>query len=293
MAQPRPDRSFYAANRAFGRFGMRWFAPQLMATEHSHGHIEFNWLSAGEMTYRLDGRQVTIGTGQLVLFWAGIPHQTLAISDTGARQCNIYLPLDSFLHMPNLGRLTETMLGGGMVALDPAAIGEETLERWYEDYRSGNAQRTELLRAELALALRRAALMRWEELQPPWIDARQTATRSVAPLRYVSAMIRHVVEHLGGPLRTADIAAVVGLHPNYALNLFSAVMNISLHKFIVRMRLIRARALLFEGVLSIENVAFASGFGTLSQFYEQFRAAYGLTPREMRTRHLLGPAPAV
>lgn len=265
---------------------MRLFAPQLMAAEHAHGHIEFNWLSAGAMTYRLDGRQVTIPAGRLVLFWAGIPHQTIGIAGGPARQCNLYLPLDSFLHMPNLGSLTEIMLGGGMVALDPSAIGEEALDRWYEDYRSGSAERTDLLRAELALALRRASLMGWDDLLPAWIDARTPATRSVAPLRYVSAMIRHIVEHVGEPLRTADIADVVGLHPNYALNLFSAVMNISLHKFLVRMRLIRARALLFEGVLSIENVAFASGFTALSQFYEQFRAAYGMTPREMRARHL-------
>jgi AraC family transcriptional regulator, melibiose operon regulatory protein len=289
MAQPRPDRRFYAANRAFGRFGMRWFVPQLMANEHAHGHIECNWLSAGEMTYRIDGRPVTIPRGRLVLFWAGIPHQTLAIAGGPSRQCNLYLPLDSFLHMPNLGTLTETMLGGGVVAFDPAAIGEETLRRWYEDYRSGSAERTDLLRAELALALRRGCLMGWTDLLPAWIDSRTPATRVAGPLRYVSAMIRHIIEHLGEPLRTADIAAVVGLHPNYALNLFTSVMNVSLHKFVVRMRLIRARSLLFEGNLSIENVAFSSGFSALSQFYEQFRNAYGITPREMRANYLHQP----
>ena len=51
---------------------------------------------------------------------------------------------------------------------------------------------------------------------------------------------------------------------------------------------IRARSLLFEGELSIENVAYASGFSSLSQFYEQFRAAYGVTPREMRAKYLHG-----
>jgi AraC-like DNA-binding protein len=91
-------------------------------------------------------------------------------------------------------------------------------------------------------------------------------------------MIRHILEHLGEPLRAADVARVVGLHPNYALNLFTAVMHVPMHKFVVRMRLIRARSLLFEGNLSIENVAFQSGFTALSQFYVQFRRAYGLAP---------------
>ncbi|RYE06851.1 MAG: helix-turn-helix domain-containing protein [Hyphomicrobiales bacterium] len=287
--QPRPDRKFYDANRAFGRFGMRWFRPQLMAAEHAHGHIELNWLTAGHMDYVIDGRPVAVGAERLAMFWAGIAHRTTGV-DTGpaddARQCNVYLPLDSFLHMPNLGRLTDTMMGGGVVALHPGAIGTDTLRRWYEDYRSGDAERGDILRAEIAIMFRRAAVTGWDELLPPWIEAVTPAAKSVAPIRYVVAMVKHVLEHLSDPLRGEDVAAVVGLHPNYALNLFSQVMNVSLHKFVVRMRLIRARALLFEGNLSVETVAFASGFPALTQFYGQFRAAYGVTPREMRARYL-------
>src|SRR3954467_12595724 len=71
--QPRPDRKFYAATSAFGRFGMRWFDPQLMAKEHFHGHIELNWLTSGSMGYVIDGKALTVPSGRLVLFWAGIP----------------------------------------------------------------------------------------------------------------------------------------------------------------------------------------------------------------------------
>ena len=62
--------------------------------------------------------------------------------------------------------------------------------------------------------------------------------------------------------------------------------EIECRRDVVRMRLIRARSLLFEGSLSIENVAFESGFTALSQFYVQFRNAYGLTPRQMRAHYL-------
>jgi AraC-like DNA-binding protein len=241
------------------------------------------------MDYVVDGHAVTMPGKRLVMFWAGIPHQTVGI-DRGrkddSRQCNVYLPLDSFLHMPNLRKLTDTMMGGGMIALAPDAITTETLNRWYDDYRRGDAERGDILRSEIALMLRRAAVTGWDELLPPWIEAVTTTTRAATPLRYVVAMIKHILEHLSEPLRAEDIAKVVGLHPNYALNLFTSVMNVSMHKFVVRMRLIRARSLLFEGELSIENVAFSSGFTALSQFYEQFRNAYGITPREMRAKYL-------
>src|SRR5690606_15325889 len=167
-------------------------------------------------------------------------------------------------------------------ALPAGSIGDDTLNRWYGDYRRGDAERTDILKSEIALMLRRAAIDGWDELLPPWIEAVTPATRSATPLRYVVAMLKHILEHLGEPLRAEDIARVVGLHPNYALNLFSAVMNVPIHRFVTRMRLIRARSLLFEGHLSIENVAYESGFSALSQFYEQFRKAYGVTPRQMR-----------
>ena len=286
---PRPDRKFYAATAAFGRFGMRWFDPQIMATEHYHGHIELNWLTAGSMDYLLDAKPLRVPSGRLVMFWAGIPHKTVSI-DRGpandSRQCNVYLPLDTFLHMPRLGRLTETMMAGGVIALSPDTIGNETLRRWYEDYRSGDAERADILKAEIAIMLRRASITGWEDLLEPWIESVTPATKAATPLRYAVAMIKYVLEHLSEPLPASEVAEVVGLHPNYALNLFTSVMNVSLHKFVVRMRLIRARSLLFETNLSIENIAFHSGFAGKSQFYEQFREAYGISPREMRTKFL-------
>jgi AraC-like DNA-binding protein len=210
------------------------------------------------MDYVIDGRPLRIPPERLVLFWAGIPHQTTAI-DYGAhhesRQCNVYLPLDSFLHMPKLGRLTETMMGGGIVALSPETIGEDTLKRWYQDYRSGDAERADILREEIALMLRRAAATGWDDILPPWIEPDLSAPRQATPLRYVVAMLRYILENLTLPLRAEDVAKVVGLHPNYALNLFTSVMNVSPHKFVVRMRLIRARSLLFEGNLSDIAVA--------------------------------------
>ena len=63
---PRPDRRFYAQTQAFGRFGIRWFDPQIMPEEHFHGHIELNWLTTGSMDYVIDGRPLRIPSGRLV-----------------------------------------------------------------------------------------------------------------------------------------------------------------------------------------------------------------------------------
>jgi AraC-like DNA-binding protein len=280
---PRSDRVFYAASKAFGRFGVRAFTPQVMASPHSHGHIEFNWLSQGSIDYQFDGGPVRVVAGRLVAFWAGLPHQAVALHDTAcARQLNIYLPMDAFLEMPRLGALTETLMGGGVIALPADCIGPETLERWHADYRSGDARRSELVRSEIATMFRRAAITGWETLLPAWIEPQEGRVDGAPPARHVVRMVRHIVENITDPLGAADIARVVGLHPNYATSLFTRVMHIPVQKFVIRMRLIRARSLLFDGSLSIANVAFQAGFASQTQFYDHFRKAYGMTPSQLR-----------
>jgi len=286
---PSPDRSFYSSGKAFGRFGIRSFPPQIMAAPHTHGHIEFNWLTQGSMDYLFDGQPAGIASGRLVAFWAGIPHQTIGLSQDArlGRQLNIYLPMDAFLEMPQLGRLTETLMGGGVIALTPDTVGLESLERWHQDYRSGNSVRSDLVRSEIGTMFRRAAIIGWETLLPAWIEKAGSRTRTASPVRHVVRMVRHIVENITDPLTAEDLAGLVGLHPNYATNLFTKVMHISIQKFVIRMRLIRARTLLFDGSLPVANIAFQAGFGSQTQFHEHFRRAYGLTPNQMR-RHTIG-----
>ena len=285
----RPDRKFYASAPAFGRFGVRWFTPQLMLAPHSHGHVEFNWLTAGSLAYLFNGQRVDAPSNRLVLFWAGVSHQAVGVpAEPGqpARQCNIYLPLDSFLYLPKLGSLTETIMGGGIVALPTDAVSAETLQRWYRDYRSGDADRADLLKSEIGLMLRRASITGWDTLHEPWIESGERRQQGATSLRHIVAMVRHIIEHLGDPLDAAEIAKVVGLHPNYALNLFTRVMHVPIHRFVMRMRLIKARELLFTTSLPVETIAYDSGFRSVSQFYMQFRRAYGLPPQRLRRDYL-------
>lgn len=281
----RPDRHFYARHPAFGRFGMRWLTPQLMAAEHRHGHIEMNWLTEGSIDYLFDGRPLGVPARRPLIFWAGIPHRSTDI-DLGpsgeARMCNVYLPLDAFLMMPHIGAMHEALLSGSVIALPEGAMDEATLMRWYSDYRSGNADRLEVLKSELAAMFRRATLTGWDTVLSGLLASRPVQPHRATPIRHVVAMLRFILEHLDEQFRAEDVAGAVGLHPNYALGLFTSVMHVPMRRFVIRMRLVRARALLFESGTPIEAIAFQSGFNSLSQFYAHFRKAYGVTPNQMR-----------
>ena len=101
-------------------------------------------------------------------------------------------------------------------------------------------------------------------------------------MAHVIAMVRHIMENLSTPMTNADVAAVTGLHETYALSLFTCVMRMPMRRFIIRMRLMRARALLTEGNATVASVALQAGFPSLSQFHDHFRRAYGTTPQALR-----------
>lgn len=294
--EPKPahERHFYSATRAFGRFGIRLFEPVLMPAPHWHGHVEANFASGFAMDYEVDGENLTLPPDRLVLFWAGVPHRLSAIRPTGSgerRLCNIYLPLDAFLMMSHIMPLQVALLSGGMVALSPALCTADQVRRWHADYRSGDFERQELVKMELNVLFRRAGLGPFDFLRPPRGEVGGERALSSAHVRHVIAMVRTILENLEKPLRNADIAAATGLHENYAQTLFTRIMQITPRQFLTRMRLMRARALLVESAMAIGQVAERSGFSSVSQFYAQFGAAYGMTPAALRANYLRPSTP--
>lgn len=289
MPVPSHDRHFYSQQRAFGRFGVRIFDPVVMPQPHWHGHIEANFADGFRMTYDIDAEQLVLPENRLVLFWAGVPHQLTAIEPVGetkGKLANIYLPLDSFLQMRHIMRLQTALIGRGMIVLPDSLCDASLVQRWYLDYRSGDFERAEIVKMELNALLRRAAITGFDYLRPPQHAIGGDRTLSSFHIRHVIAMVRFVLENLEKPMLNAEVTAVTGLHENYALTLFSRTMQVPLKQFITRMRLMRARALLVESSTAISSVAEQSGFTSITQFYAQFRAGYGISPAALRQHYI-------
>lgn len=281
------ERRFYNRSKAFGRFGMRVFEPHVMEHAHHHGHVEANFTRGCRLHYKMDGADIVVEPGQLVIFWANVPHQLMAIEELGVPElCNIYIPLDVFLMMPHLAELQMALLNGAIVCCPAELCGHDSLMRWYSDYRSANAERLDILKMELNALFRRMEAQGLQLVKQPWTNKAVPHTLTTSHIRHVVAMVRHILENLNLPLRNVDVTAVTGLHPNYALNIFSKAMNIPLKQFILRMRLLRARGLLLESDVAIATVASESGFGSTSQFYAHFAAAYGMAPNQLRLKYV-------
>jgi AraC family transcriptional regulator len=93
---------------------------------------------------------------------------------------------------------------------------------------------------------------------------------------------RWLDEHAGDDVGLDAAAREVGLSPFHFLRVFSRVLGVTPHQYLVRSRLRRAARLLASDDRPITRVALDAGFGDLSNFVRTFHRAAGLAPSRFR-----------
>ena len=86
--------------------------------------------------------------------------------------------------------------------------------------------------------------------------------------------------HAGVDLEQA--AKQAGLSPFHFLRLFSSVLGVTPHQYLVRSRLRHAARLLADDDIAVTDVAYDVGFGDLSNYVRTFHRAAGVSPTKFR-----------
>jgi AraC-like DNA-binding protein len=89
-------------------------------------------------------------------------------------------------------------------------------------------------------------------------------------------------DHSAQAVDLESAARQAGLSTFHFLRLFSNVLGVTPHQYVVRSRLRRAARLLADDARSITNIAYEVGFGDLSNFVRTFHRVAGISPREFR-----------
>jgi AraC-like DNA-binding protein len=88
--------------------------------------------------------------------------------------------------------------------------------------------------------------------------------------------------HAAEPTDLQAQARRAGLSVYHYLRVFSAVLGVTPHQYLLRSRLRRAAGLLADEDRSITDVALDAGFADLSNFVRSFHRAAGVSPRSYR-----------
>ena len=90
-------------------------------------------------------------------------------------------------------------------------------------------------------------------------------------------------QHAGEELSLTKVAKAAETSANYLSEKFKEATGINFVKYVARTRYEKAATLLREADLRVSEIAFASGFQSLSQFNRVFKKFSGKSPTEYRT----------
>jgi AraC-like DNA-binding protein len=106
-------------------------------------------------------------------------------------------------------------------------------------------------------------------------DAARDRRRAVETALWIDA-------HSHRPIGLEDAAEQAGISPFHFLRLFSDVLGVTPHQYLVRSRLRHAARRLADDDSAITDIAYDVGFGDLSNFVRTFHRAAGASPLRFR-----------
>ena len=278
-------------------------APPAMLSMHRHDDVEINLVLDGRLHYLFGGQSLTIGEGEIAVFWAAQPHG-LVDSRTGD-MCWLHVPFAQFLawglpesqtapllaaqplitHAPELADRIAHMAEQWGREIEGSEVGDPVGEGTAEGDDdgpddAGDADGLEIALLEIQAAVRR--VLRASSRATPALPADGAGSVPAERLRQVSAMAQFMRDHHRSELRIADVAAAVHLTPSHAMTVFRRTVGVTLGQYVTMCRVAEAQRLLLTTSLRVTEIAEEAGFGSLSSFYEHVSEACGMTPRGYR-----------
>lgn len=268
----------------------RW-EPTLMSRADKHNEIEMNYFDCGQLTYLLWGQRVTVEGGRPALFWAATPHQIVDYQDL-VSYIVITLPLPWVLSWNLPEKLVKKILNGQLI--QECSSTEEypdhsLFERWHHDINHQTTNYHEIVLLEIKARLLRLAanLSESDTYTVGEFCERSTKPVGTRNISKIERMAKYIAQNYTEQIYISDIAQEVGLHPDYAADLFRKTFGVTVNNFVIQYRVQHAQRMLVTTSEKILDVAFASGFNSLSRFNASFKRYCGCTPRQYRVSHQL------
>jgi AraC-like DNA-binding protein len=279
-----PNRPDFAP---YGLTCVRWNPAPMRRPDH-HNEVELNFLETGWVTYLLGGRKVRVDAGRLHAFWAAIPHQIIDYGDE-TEYFVATIPLPWFLQCRLPDNLVQPLMQGQMIT-EPtkarALADKQLFAQWETDLTQPSADLKKAVLLEMEGRLVRLALAMPTDPRHGAARKRPLALSEVG-LNKVEQMACMIAQRYIEKITIEDIGREVKLHPNYAMSLFQKTFGTTLIEYLTQHRVSHSQRLLTTTDMKIVDVAFSSGFGSISRFNDAFRRACGCSPREYRQQHQL------
>lgn len=242
---------------------------------HGHHHFLLTLITQGSGIQILNGKAIPFAPGDLFLLSPADFHKNTIPHGQSFRYYGVkftYEMLDARLsELCALDRLPLYLHLHGQAAKTAVDIFRQLVEECTngKDRLGNRAYQQALLEQLIILALRQ---MQQEH---------QVQTEA-----FINRALGYLYSHFSESITVADAAAYVGYTPNYFNTCFRRQMGIPFGEYLRQMRLNYAENLLRSSQMPVTEVAYESGFGSVSYFSRCFREKYAISPQEYRKHYM-------
>lgn len=262
--------------------GISFTSDKVPRSFHNHWHsaAEFMYITRDDCKVTVEDEEYTLNKGDVFLVWPRQHHSIISNPDNGIMlvqfasglvENNLDLTSSArFLYECHRLELKKEPEITSYVSERLRLIGS-----LYENKEYFSESKSKLAVCEILLKLGEFVIDKNQENILEINDMDPSTRRIMEALSYID---EHAVENI----TQNDVADQVGLSPYYFSRLFKKHAGKNFPAYLSEVRVKIAMAMLTDGSMSITEVAFQSGFQSITAFNKVFRSIMGCTPREYR-----------
>jgi AraC family transcriptional regulator len=231
-----------------------------------HDGYSVSYVRQGSFSYRVGGSTHELVAGALLIGRPGIEYVCMHDHHTGGDECLSFklapdvvdaLGSSGVWHLPCVPPIPDLMVSGELASSVIYGRDDRGLDE-----------------VGLSFAARFVRIASGRAAKAVHVSARDRQ-RAVDAALWLDTHAHEVID-------LQRTAAAAGSSPFHFLRLFSRVLGVTPHQYLIRARLRRAARRLAEDDASITAIAYDCGFTDLSNFVRTFHRAAGVSPRGFR-----------
>ncbi|WP_179090237.1 AraC family transcriptional regulator [Paenibacillus sp. FSL H8-0548] len=259
----------------------QWSVPS-----EKHIAFELNLILEGEQETIMEGNSYRLQAGDMILIPPGFKHVNRCVSEPGMLYFCAHFNVDDPSFRQEMIKHDRILfLSGTSDNKQFRAIINEWIIMSRSDGLYSSAERFRL----------QALLFELFGLLAQMIASKAGAKEPLAPakVKYAKAIAEtmksrfnsHLIGNGQQPtanLKIEDLAALLGISPGYALEVFQDVYGMSPRQYLSELKLHEAKVLIRQPDLSLKEISIRLGYANLSHFSRQFKRWTGMSPLQFR-----------
>ena len=254
--------------------------------EHIHDYIEMNFVYSGTCSQSVDGKDVLLQKGQVLLIDTECPHSIGYLGDDDIL-LSIIIP-KAYLRESFLSQISQDNF---LTRFFIQALNTQTDHDHYILFHSEENERISLFFAELcceyfdpSINANDITLHLFYLILAELINVYESdlVTTAKSPQSSLAFSILHYMQHNFQTCTQSDVAELFHISPNYVTTLLKKEIGMSYIQLVQTYRLDYSAQLLNSTSLPVTEIAAKAGYENVTFFYRKFREKYGCSPKDYR-----------